>query len=686
MESFLLLLLLLLVIITLLHGSSYAENIVCSSSSSCGSISNITYPFQLTTDPLSCGDFRYNLSCENNNTVLNFLVHENKYQRYYVRAINYNNYTIRVIDPNFRKLNETYTSFTNNTLSIGDFNLYDSYATIIYLESKNQNPFEEKSKQIAKTIVLISCERVVRNSSYIDANPCILSNNNDSFTWSYYLLDTDKMSPSELEESCWIKQVTLIDDTSFHGAKPSCYDINKQLAQGFQLSWIQSFDKTEVGGVRQICRLNQNSNKVRCSYYSECLFKEIFKPNESLDKCDNSFEIFMSKFIFYTKYYIYYMGTYKYIVGLLTPRTFCGFIFVIFLVVYKWRRRHLSMYNGIEDFLHSYNNLMPIRYSYRDIRKMTNNFKEKLGEGGFGTVYKGQLCSGPFVAVKMFGKSKINNDQDFINEVATTGKIHHVNIVRLIGFCVDGTRRALIYDFMSNGSLDKYIFSQETTNVSLSVTRVFEISLGIARGIEYLHRGCDMPILHFDIKPHNILLDENFIPKVSDFGLARSFSLDNSVASLSAARGTMGYIAPELFYKNIGRVSSKSDVYSFGMLLMEMANRQKNASGNTENSSHIYFPLLIHKQLNEGKEIKIDEHATKEEVETMKKMAIVALWCIQLRPCDRPTMSQVIEMLQSKFNCLEIPPNLLLYPQEQESNNSVETSFSLTSCEEDSAY
>ncbi|KAF4349485.1 hypothetical protein F8388_008428 [Cannabis sativa] len=658
MESFLLLLLLLLVIITLLHGSSYAENIVCSSSSSCGSISNITYPFQLTTDPLSCGDFRYNLSCENNNTVLNFLVHENKYQRYYVRAINYNNYTIRVIDPNFRKLNETYTSFTNNTLSIGDFNLYDSYATIIYLESKNQNPFEEKSKQIAKTIVLISCERVVRNSSYIDANPCILSNNNDSFTWSYYLLDTDKMSPSELEESCWIKQVTLIDDTSFHGAKPSCYDINKQLAQGFQLSWIQSFDKTEVGGVRQICRLNQNSNKVRCSYYSECLFKEIFKPNESLDKC----------------------------VGLLTPRTFCGFIFVIFLVVYKWRRRHLSMYNGIEDFLHSYNNLMPIRYSYRDIRKMTNNFKEKLGEGGFGTVYKGQLCSGPFVAVKMFGKSKINNDQDFINEVATTGKIHHVNIVRLIGFCVDGTRRALIYDFMSNGSLDKYIFSQETTNVSLSVTRVFEISLGIARGIEYLHRGCDMPILHFDIKPHNILLDENFIPKVSDFGLARSFSLDNSVASLSAARGTMGYIAPELFYKNIGRVSSKSDVYSFGMLLMEMANRQKNASGNTENSSHIYFPLLIHKQLNEGKEIKIDEHATKEEVETMKKMAIVALWCIQLRPCDRPTMSQVIEMLQSKFNCLEIPPNLLLYPQEQESNNSVETSFSLTSCEEDSAY
>ncbi|XP_062081315.1 rust resistance kinase Lr10-like [Humulus lupulus] len=178
-------------------------------------------------------------------------------------------------------------------------------------------------------------------------------------------------------------------------------------------------------------------------------------------------------------------------------------------------KKTLSMYNGMEDFLQSHNNLIPIRYSYRDIRKMTKDFKEKLGEGGFGTVYKRQLSSGPFVAVKMLGKSKINNDQDFINEVATIRRIYHVNIVRLIGFCVD------------------------------------------ACGIEYLHRGCGMRILHFDIKPHNILLDENCIPKVSDFGLARTCSLDNSLVSLTVAKGTMGYIAPELFYKNIGRVLNK---------------------------------------------------------------------------------------------------------------------------------
>ncbi|PON39366.1 Mitogen-activated protein kinase kinase kinase [Parasponia andersonii] len=366
---------------------------------------------------------------------------------------------------------------------------------------------------------------------------------------------------------------------------------------------------------------------------------------------------------------------------------------MIALLIYKWRRRHLSVYDGIEEYLQSHNNLMPIRYSYRDIRKMTKGFKERLGEGGFGTVYKGKLCSGPLVAIKMLGKSKANG-QDFINEVATIGRIHHVNVVRLIGFCVEGSRRALIYDFMPNGSLDKFIFSREEINKSLSFKEIFEISLGIARGIDYLHRGCDMQILHFDIKPHNILLDEKFTPKVSDFGLARLCPLDNSLVSLTAARGTIGYIAPELFYKNIGRVSYKADVYSFGMLLMEMANRRKNVNANTENSSHIYFPLWIYKQVNEGKDIEIDEYVTEEESKIIKKMAMVALWCIQLKPCDRPTMSQVIEMLESKFECLQMPPKPYLYPQEQEQeqekhnvNDAKGTYFSSStpSSEEDSA-
>ncbi|KAJ4840504.1 hypothetical protein Tsubulata_000440 [Turnera subulata] len=161
---------------------------------------------------------------------------------------------------------------------------------------------------------------------------------------------------------------------------------------------------------------------------------------------------------------------------------------------------------------------MPIRrYSCMEIRKITGGFKEKLGEGGFGCVHKGKLCSGHFAAIKMLGKSKADG-QDFISEVATIGRIHHTNVMQLIGYCAERSKRALVYDdFMPNRSLNNHIFSQGGS-VSLGWEKLYEIFLGVARGIEYL---CDIQILHFDIKPHNILLDESFILKVSDFGLAK---------------------------------------------------------------------------------------------------------------------------------------------------------------------
>ena len=132
-------------------------------------------------------------------------------------------------------------------------------------------------------------------------------------------------------------------------------------------------------------------------------------------------------------------------------------------------------------------------------------------------MYKGKLQSGRLLAIKMLDNFKANG-QDFISEVATIGKIHHMNVVQLIGFCAKGPKRALIYEFMPNGSLDKYIFSLEG-RIPLSIEKIYKISLGVARGIEYLHQGCDMQILHFDIKPHNILLDENFTPKFLISGL-----------------------------------------------------------------------------------------------------------------------------------------------------------------------
>ena len=140
---------------------------------------------------------------------------------------------------------------------------------------------------------------------------------------------------------------------------------------------------------------------------------------------------------------------------------------IIVLLIYKCRRKHLSVYDDIEDFLRGDNSIMPIRYSYKDIKKITEQFKTKLGNGGYGTVFKGQLRSGRLVAVKLLDKAK-SNSQDFINEVVTIGRIHHVNVVHLIGFCMEGSKRVLIYEFMPNGSLEKYIFSHiEESNSEL---------------------------------------------------------------------------------------------------------------------------------------------------------------------------------------------------------------------------
>ncbi|XP_037495537.1 rust resistance kinase Lr10-like [Jatropha curcas] len=251
---------------------------------------------------------------------------------------------------------------------------------------------------------------------------------------------------------------------------------------------------------------------------------------------------------------------------------------------------------------------------------------------------------------------------EFINEVATIGRIYHVNVVRLIGFCAEGSKRALIYEFMPNGSLEKYIFSHEA-NTTISIEKMYEISLGIARGIEYLHRGCNMQILHFDIKPHNILLDENFIPKVSDFGLAKLYPTDNSIVSLTAARGTLGYMAPELVFKSIGNVSYKADVYSFGKLLMEMAVRRKNTNVSEEHMSRIYYPSWVYEQINEGRDIELGD-VTEEERKITKKMIFVALWCVQLKPNDRPSMHKVVEMLESEIESIEMPPKPSFSPHE----------------------
>ncbi|XP_024933674.3 PR5-like receptor kinase [Ziziphus jujuba] len=292
---------------------------------------------------------------------------------------------------------------------------------------------------------------------------------------------------------------------------------------------------------------------------------------------------------------------------------------------------------------------------------MTNSFSDKLGQGGYGSVYKGKLRDdGGLVAVKVLNESK-GDGEEFINEVATISRTSHVNIVSLLGFCYEGQKRALIYDFMPNGSLEKFIFGENPRNNKLGWKMLYQISLGIARGLEYLHRGCNTRILHFDIKPHNILLDKNFLPKISDFGLARICTRGKSIISMQGARGTVGYIAPEVFSRNYGGVSHKSDVYSYGMMVLEMVGGRKNVNvgGNT---SEIYFPHWIYKRIELEEDVlglkkTMDDEEDKVKV---KKMIIVSLWCIQTDPLNRPAMSDVIDMLEGSLDSLQVPPEPVL--------------------------
>ncbi|XP_008245767.1 PREDICTED: rust resistance kinase Lr10-like [Prunus mume] len=310
----------------------------------------------------------------------------------------------------------------------------------------------------------------------------------------------------------------------------------------------------------------------------------------------------------------------------------------------------------IERFLDEYRAMKPSRYSYADIKRITSQFKEKLGQGAYGTVFKGKLSSELLVAVKILNNSN-ENGEDFINEVGTMCQIHHVNVVRLVGICADGFIHALVYEYLPNGSLQNFLSSADNKNSFIGWDKLQDIALGIAKGIEYLHQGCDQRILHFDIKPQNVLLDQDFTPKVSDFGLAKFCAKDQSAISMTTARGTMGYIAPEIFSRNFGNVSYKSDVYSFGILLLEMVGGRKNFKVMEDSTSQVYFPEWIYNLLEQGNDLRIHIGDDEGDVTIARKLAIVGLWCIQWHPIDRPSMKVVVQMLEREGENLAMPPN-----------------------------
>ncbi|XP_057798673.1 probable receptor-like protein kinase At5g20050 [Salvia miltiorrhiza] len=620
-----------LFILSLLHNLFQTGEANCTPSA-CGIIRHISSPFRLKGDPKKCGDGRFELACENNVTSISLNSH-----KYYVKAINYDNSTIRLADASIN--NDDLCSFP--TLSIDAYNFtYENPHRIPNYEipSYSSYPYDDKPLPIN----FISCPNPLTNSSlFTDITTHCASNSSNP---RYAYIKVGHMKFSKLPHLCELEVIVM---TSWHFKdlnNISLSEIHHSLLYGFEL----------------ICGSYATYMSVIGFFFDFLLILAVIVGLLCAVASPPVFAIFGFAALTLLSILIFrIIGVFSIIFPsfiILAPRLIM-FPLVLWLLIKKFRRRHLSIYNRIESFLRSDNKLLPIRYSYSDIRKMTRGFHDKLGDGGYGSVYKGKLRSGHDVAVKLLGKSG-GNGQDFMNEIATIGRIHHVNVVNLVGYCAHGSKRALVYDFMPNGSLEKYIFNRDKIT-SLNWDRKFEIAVGVARGIEYLHRGCDVQILHFDIKPHNILLDDSFIPKISDFGLAKFCSIDKKAVTMTAARGTIGYVAPELISRSIGAVSYKADVYSFGMLLMEMAGLNRDLSGNNGGSSQ-HFPYWIYDSFEQGKNIEIvkltDENDDNDVTRKLvRKMAIVALWCIQMSPNDRPSMNKVLEMLEADVERLHIP-------------------------------
>ncbi|KAB1201238.1 Cysteine-rich receptor-like protein kinase 10 [Morella rubra] len=295
-----------------------------------------------------------------------------------------------------------------------------------------------------------------------------------------------------------------------------------------------------------------------------------------------------------------------------------------------------------------------LQFDFDCIKAATDNFSvaNKLGQGGFGVVHKGELCDGKIIAVKRLSRDSGQGDLEFKNEVLLMAKLQHRNLLRLLGFCMERNERILIYEFMPNRSLDHCLFDP-IRRPNLHWERRYKIIRGIARGILYLHEDSRLRIIHRDLKASNILLDSEMNPKVSDFGMARLFLLDQTQGNTRRIVGTYGYMAPE--YVIHGQFSVKSDVFSFGVLTLEIVSGQRNSCfQNGENEEY----LLSHAWRNwmEGTASNIIDPTIKfgSTTEIMRCIHI-ALLCVQENVANRPTMASVVLMLNSYSITLSAP-------------------------------
>ncbi|KAL8507670.1 hypothetical protein ACS0TY_018275 [Phlomoides rotata] len=324
-----------------------------------------------------------------------------------------------------------------------------------------------------------------------------------------------------------------------------------------------------------------------------------------------------------------------------------GALFTVFLVLgILWWKGCLTRKDSMHDDLKGLD-LYTGSFTLRQLKAATNNFDpaNKIGEGGFGPVYKGVLLDGTIIAVKQLSSKSKQGNREFVNEIGMISALQHPHLVKLYGCCIEGNQLLLVYEYLENNSLARALFGPKEHQLNLDWPMRRKISIGIARGLAYLHEESRLKIVHRDIKATNVLLDKNLIPKISDFGLAKLDEEDNTHISTRIA-GTFGYMAPE--YAMRGYLTDKADVYSFGVVLLEIVSGRANTSMKTKEDC--FYLLDWANSLKEKGDLMelVDprlENLKKEEVMTAIN---VGLLCTNVVAAERPSMSGVVSMLEGR--------------------------------------
>ncbi|XP_021811184.1 G-type lectin S-receptor-like serine/threonine-protein kinase At4g27290 isoform X1 [Prunus avium] len=320
----------------------------------------------------------------------------------------------------------------------------------------------------------------------------------------------------------------------------------------------------------------------------------------------------------------------------------------------KHRKRYDEILSNVADGGGMNDTELPL-FSLQSVLAATNNFSEanKVGEGGFGPVYKGILPGNQEVAIKRLSKKSGQGHQEFMNELKLIAKLQHTNLVRLLGCCIEEEELILIYEFMPNRSLDKFLFDP-SEKFELDWGKRFRIIEGIAQGILYIHKYSRLKIIHRDLKASNVLLDGAMNPKISDFGMAKIFEINQTEANTNRVVGTYGYMSPE--YARYGHFSEKLDVFSFGVLLLEIVSGKKNAAFHRFEHS-LTLAGWAWELWREGRGMEVIDASVREtcQPDEALKCIQVGFLCVQEDPADRPTMSSVILMLANEATSL--PPS-----------------------------